>query len=295
MTLVRNNLCASETKRYMEEAEYIHLKVTFKDNAIDLVNYYCPNDKMLALNTIQVSANNFMVIGDFNSQSQSWGYNTLDKRGEELEDWQDENSLLLVNDPKDTPTFYSRRWHTTTTPDLAFCTEDIHKDTVRTVGPQLGGSDHRPILLSISGKETMTTPLHPRWNYRKADWRIFKIRSNELLHNLEVTGRNINNVIKDFNASIIKAAKECIPRGARKNYIPYWSSDLQKAHDNLTKATEEAEQKPSLKNNNTLQQCKAQYQKKNIECKRKSWRQKTAGLLYGERHYQTVETDQSFK
>ena len=102
MTLVRNNLCASETKRYMEEAEYIHLKVTFKDNAMDLVNYYCPNDKMLALNTIQVSANNFMVLGDFNSQSQSWGYSTLDKRGEELEDWQNENCLLLVNDPKDT-------------------------------------------------------------------------------------------------------------------------------------------------------------------------------------------------
>ena len=144
-------------------------------------------------------------------------------------------------------TLYSRRWHTTTTPDLAFCTEDIHKGTVRTVGPQLGGSDHRPILLSIPGKETMITPQHPRWNYRKANWQVFKIRTNELLENLEVTGRNINNVIKDFNANIIKAAKECIPRGARKNYIPYWSSDLQKAHDNLTKAREDAEQKPWLK------------------------------------------------
>jgi 4-hydroxyphenylpyruvate dioxygenase-like putative hemolysin len=79
------------------------------------------------------------MVGDFNSQSQSWGYNTIGQRGETIEDWQDEHHLILVNDPTDTPTFYSRRWHKTTTPDLAFCTDDIHKNINRNICDQLGG------------------------------------------------------------------------------------------------------------------------------------------------------------
>ena len=43
-------------------------------------------------------------------------------------------------------------------------------------------------------------------------------------------------MVKDYNADIIKAAKETIPRGVRKNYSPYWNPTLQKAHDDLTKA-----------------------------------------------------------
>ena len=149
MTLVRNNINAREISRYMEEAEYLEVKVTIKDSNITIINFYCPNDKKLSLDTIQIPDSNFIIAGDFNSQSQSWGYKTLDKRGEAIEDWQDKHHLILVNDPTDTPTFYSRRWHTTTTPDLAFCTDDVHKNISRKVCDQLGGSDHRPVVLPI--------------------------------------------------------------------------------------------------------------------------------------------------
>ena len=71
MTLVRNNLNASEKKKYMEEAEYIHTKITTKDSTLEVVNYYCPNDKMLYLDTIQVPDSGVLIAGDFNSQSQS--------------------------------------------------------------------------------------------------------------------------------------------------------------------------------------------------------------------------------
>lgn len=167
MTLVRNNLNASETKRYMEEAEYIEVKVTTKETVLNIVNFYCPNDKQLSLDTIRVPDSGFLITGDFNSQSQSWGYNTMDPRGEEIEAWQDENHLILVNDPTETPTFYSRRWHTTTTPDLAFCTDDVHQNISRKVADQLGGSDHRPILLALAGYKTPSSPQHARWNYKK--------------------------------------------------------------------------------------------------------------------------------
>ena len=131
MTLVRNNISATEVRKYTGEAEYIEVKVTIRDGTVNIINYYCPDNKMLSLDTIQVPNSGFLIAGDFNSWSQSWGYNTINNRGEEVEAWQDEHQLILVNDPTDPPTFYSRRWHTTSTPDLAFCTDDIHSKISR--------------------------------------------------------------------------------------------------------------------------------------------------------------------
>uniref|UniRef100_A0A2C9LMS3 Endonuclease/exonuclease/phosphatase domain-containing protein n=1 Tax=Biomphalaria glabrata TaxID=6526 RepID=A0A2C9LMS3_BIOGL len=79
--------------------------------------------------------------------SQSWGYSDLNARGEEIEEWQAENRLILLNKPEDKPTFFSRAWLTSTTPDLAFATDN--KKCTREVADQLATSDHRPILISI--------------------------------------------------------------------------------------------------------------------------------------------------
>ena len=278
LTLVKNNIYAKETRKYMEEAEYLEVKITINDTTLNIINYYCPDNKMLSLDTIQVPDNGFLIAGDFNSHSQSWGYSNLNKRGEDVEAWQDDNHLILVNDPTDPPTFYSRRWHSTTTPDLAFCTDDIHRNISRKVEEQLGGSDHRPVLLTINGGPTYTQPQYPRWNYKKAKWGLFGIRTNELTKNIEVEDRNVNNVVKEFNVNIIQAAKDSIPRGVRKDYIPYWSDELQKTHDALTRAREEAETHPSRENNIKLQECKAKHLKIKLECKRRGWREKTASL-----------------
>ena len=80
MTLVRNNINVSETKQYMEEAEYLEFKVTIRESSLNIVNCYCSNDKKLSLDTIQISDSNSLMVGYFNSQSQSLGYNTLDQR-----------------------------------------------------------------------------------------------------------------------------------------------------------------------------------------------------------------------
>jgi hypothetical protein len=75
----------------------------------------------------------------------------------------------------------------------------------------------------------MATPVHtqlPRWNYKKANWGKFETCTNEPTKDIVTEGKNINNVVKIFNASIVKAAKESIPRGVRKNYKPYWSNDI---------------------------------------------------------------------
>ena len=204
----------------MEGAEYQMIWAQLKDTELWLLNVYCPNDRPLSLDTIHVPDSCFPAVGDFNSHSQSWGYNHMDRRGEEVEDWQDEHHLVLINSPHDTPTFYSRSWRTTSSPDLALCTEDIHRDVIREVGDQLGGSYHRPVFLTLN-ENTTQNPVAPRWNYKKAKWKLFSHRTNVLTKDLQVRGRDINNAVRELNSCIFKAAHECIPRSARKDYKPY--------------------------------------------------------------------------
>ena len=82
--------------------------------------------------------------------------------------------MILLNDTQDQDTFYSRRWLTTSTPDLAFATGNLAWKTERKVEKQLAGSDHRPIKLEIDlhfkPKDVQT---FPRWDYKKADWNKF--------------------------------------------------------------------------------------------------------------------------
>jgi hypothetical protein len=57
-------------------------------------------------------------------------------------------------------------------------------------------------------------------------------------------------------------------RGVRKDYEPYWSNEMQKTHDALTRAREEAETNPIQENNIKLQESKARYLITKLECQR---------------------------
>ncbi|KAL8604433.1 hypothetical protein ACOMHN_042262 [Nucella lapillus] len=149
--LIKNSILASEfTVDTNNEAEIHGIKITVDKTVITIFTVYCPQDKELSLQAMDIPSENCLVVGDFNSHSTCWGYSENDRRGYEVEDWQIESNLLLLNDPEDPPTFFSRRWLTTTTPDLAFATEDLAQKTSRKVQSQLAGSDHRPVLLVIN-------------------------------------------------------------------------------------------------------------------------------------------------
>ena len=67
----------------------------------------------------------------------------------------------------------------------------------------------------------------------------------------------MNIVIKEFNYYVLQAAKECIPKGARKDYKPYWNEDLNNKHNELTTARNLADVVPSIENNTALKQANA--------------------------------------
>jgi hypothetical protein len=52
----------------------------------------------------------------------------------------------------------------------------------------------------------------------------------------------------------------------RKNYKPYWSNEMQKTHDTLTRTREEAETNSSQENNIKLHQSEAKHLGTKLEC-----------------------------
>ena len=61
----------------------------------------------------------------------------------------------------------------------------------------MGGSDHRPIFLTIQNSVIPIQDPRPRWNYKKAKWKLFSLRANELTKDIVVQGRNENCVAKE--------------------------------------------------------------------------------------------------
>ena len=278
--LVRNNLPAQQITVVTDgQAEITGVDVYVQEKPIRIYNVYCPPDRDLSLNTMDITQENCLVLGDFNSHSPSWGYTEMNARGEEVEDWQIDTKLHLLNDPEDPPTYFSRRWLTSTTPDLAFITNNLLPGTERTVLKQLGGSDHKPV------KITMDLNYHPedcntlpRWNYQKAKWDDYAILTDEYADKINTRKKDCNEMVKEFNKAVLTAAAETIPRGARKNYRPYWTEELQKLEDQVEEARTNVERDPTEENNIKLKATTAKYRKELSESARKKWQNKTEHL-----------------
>ena len=223
---------------------------TVGETDLNIYNLYCPDNKDLSLRSMNITDENCLIVGDFNSHSTSWGYSENNARGDEVEDWQTESNLILLNDTQDQDTFYSRRWLTTSTPDIAFATGNLAWKTERKVEKQLAGSDHRPIKLEIDlhfkPKDVQT---FPRWNYKKADWNKFTQLSDAYTGKIKTDVYNPTKPTNSFVEGILKAASESIPRGARKDYKPYWNEELQNLEETVEQSRKEAETNPSVENN----------------------------------------------
>ena len=126
------------------------MKLILPDRNLTICNLYSPPNKAINLQILQPNSEDWMIVGDFNSHSPSWGYPSINAKGEEVEHWIVSNRLVLINTPTDPPTFYSRVWKTNSTPDIAIATDNIQKIARREVSEQLGGSDHKPVILTLA-------------------------------------------------------------------------------------------------------------------------------------------------
>ena len=279
ITLVRHGIAATLTSQTQTgHLEHITIKINTQGKELYITNCYSPPTTKLDLHRIQLQTESHLIVGDFNGHSPAWGYETSDSRGDEIHDWMVDNRLVLINKPKDKPSYFSRAWRKLSTPDLAIATEDIQKRTTRLVDKQLGGSDHLPILLNITDIKTtrVNYARNASWNFQKADWQKFQSQAEDLGSVKFTTDLNQNT--KKLTLHILNAAKRSIPRGFRKEYKPYWSENLEAKHQELTAAREQMEKNPSLDTTRKHNDIKKDFNDTKISEIQKCWKEKTSSL-----------------
>ena len=282
LILVRNSINAEELRvETNQQAEINGADITHGEECIRIYNAYCPPDRDLSLEQMTIPNQNCVVVGDFNSQSERWGYDETNDRGDEVEDWEIDSNLHIINQENDEPTFYHRGWMTTSTPDLAFTTENLKTKTTRTVLAPLSTSDHKPIKISIDfDLPAPQANCFPRWNYRKANMALFQELTDSYTKSINTRFKDSNKMTKSFTSAVLKAATESIPRGARKDYKPYWTEELQEIEDNLIEARKRVEEIPTTENNILLKEAAAKYKLTSSKAARKSWKEKTESLNF---------------
>ena len=178
-----------------------------------------------------------------------------------------ENSLVFINKPDDPPTYYSRSQRTTSTPDLAMGTDDVAKTCTWTIEEQLGGSDHKPCILTLhTNNGSQEKKGKPRWNYKKAKWKDFKEDLEIRCKKLPDQGNNLSKKVDNFTQAVLQSAQNAIPRGFRKNCIPGWDNHLQKLNETVCTTRDIMEQIQLIRMSLPTIKQKPSSLKKNCKC-----------------------------
>ncbi len=113
-----------------------------------VVSVYSPPTEPLpiaALSSLKSMSKNIIIVGDFNAKHGRWKWHQVNKKGDELNNWLDENDLSVHNAGIRT----SLRSNTTI--DLIISTEP--ECNVQCQSLQYTSSDHYPILSEFNSIE----------------------------------------------------------------------------------------------------------------------------------------------
>ena len=95
---------------------------------------------------------------------------------------------------------------------------------------------------------------------------------------INARSHKVDRTARYITEAILTAAKKTIPRGARKNYRPFWTDELEKLEDEVNKVRKDAEENPNINNNIKLKETTARLRRETISTQRKGWQEKTASL-----------------
>jgi len=76
-----------------------------------------------------------------------------------------------------------------------------------------------------------------RWNDRKAVWKCFYLLTDESVERFPPPDTsNIERAYQDFCESLLFAAKQCIPRGRGRSYVPCWDKECETLYRSFPRA-----------------------------------------------------------
>ena len=189
-----------------------------------------------------------MFAGDYNGHSPSWGYKDYNDTGKAVEEICNTSNLFLVQDFNSPPTLLHRAHKTLNRPDLTLLSSDLLHKFKTEVTEGFGNSDHRPIITRLETPDKKKFERRTRWNFRKASWDLYKTTSDKLLKEVDISSNDIEKISKAITDRIKKAASQCIPKGCRRKYKPFWNENLELAIQAREKARKRLEKNPTISN-----------------------------------------------
>lgn len=168
-----------------------------------------------------------IFTGDFNSWNKRWGSSLNNAKGNNLSKFINQSKFILLNDGS--PTHFST--HSTFSHiDLTFSSPELAIGSTWYVLPDLHGSDHFPIFITIF-PETSTDHVktHPKFDIKRANWNkyndriIFYSKSRPVSSEVNKEAANIKKIIH-------QAANESIPliKNDKSKNVPWWNIELEK-------------------------------------------------------------------
>ena len=255
------------------------------NSAINIVNLYCPPpppppppDKDLSLQHIHVPSQNCLAVGDFNSHSLSWGYGETDHRGDEVEDWQIENNMLLLNDPEDPPTFFShcgsQRLLQTWPLQLKTCPE---KPTGRSWASWQAAITDQYYWQSTCSTGPATQRPFPDGITRRPTGRCSLALQMSTARQLRLTTSISTKPLTVLTSPSWEQPLRQSPVtfGRTTGVLDWRATGLE---DEMARTREKVENNPTPQNNIAHKACNAKYRKAYIQAARTSWREKTEKL-----------------
>ena len=243
--LIRNDITFSELN-INTNLHAVAAKVSFK-NCITICSLYLPPNTNISKTALTELFGQlpkpFLVLGDYNAHSPSWGDSRRDGRGAMLEEFIHENNYIVLNSGEQT--FIHSGHHTTSAIDLSVASPSIATDFSWAVHDDLCGSDHLPIVMKAHGNSQNN--FDKKLNLNKANWDLFR----------DLCGASIDGAILEadcpassFANRLVEAAQRSIPfhKGKKFQRVPWFSADCKTAIHERKKAQRKFFQNPSVEN-----------------------------------------------
>ena len=201
--------------------------------------YQPPSDKRDTLG-LGDSAHRYIktiISGDTNGHHQDFGYPDNDSVGDWIVERTSTTNLSSLVKTDSPPTFnHVKGTHT-----------DLRDRVTRKILDDIG-SDHLPALITVDGLQKPYKERRIRWNFKKADWKVYSRLLDSHLLGLDLDSGMIDVANMAVTDAILQAAKCCIPCGYVKRFSPAWSDELAKAVKLRQTARKAFAREPSARN-----------------------------------------------
>ena len=267
--------------------DWLNITLHCEDCDIEVINLYKPpirqaadDDRTQKFNPNALPKGKHTIIcGDFNSHCPLWDpFLDEDQDGKDIYDWVNNNDFTIAN--TGSATRINPGDGSLSSPDITLCHVEMVNKIEWRPEPK-GSSDHLPITIDISIKpvNNQSRKQHTYWNYKKANWEVYRSKIDDDLENFQIqTHGNLTKAVNFFNTALNNAAKAAIPRGNMPKFKPWWNREVKEAVQERNKLRKEMLHNPSTSQSEQWREKANLVKEKVLTSKKEEWKENVSNI-----------------